>query len=50
MEKGKGLLGLDRFGAIYTTGNATKPKTGEGPPYFGFEAALELEIDFSLRN
>jgi hypothetical protein len=45
VERGKGLLGLDRFGAIYTTGNATRPEAGEGPPYFGFEAALELEID-----
>jgi hypothetical protein len=47
VEKGKGLLGLDRFGAVYTTGNATKPKAGESPPYFGFEAALELEIDIA---
>jgi hypothetical protein len=45
VERGKGLLGLDRFGAIYSTGNATRPEAGEGPPYFGFEAALELEID-----
>ncbi|MBE7558169.1 hypothetical protein HS125_04175 [bacterium] len=44
VEPGLGLIMIDRFGAIYTSGNAVKPAAGEGPPYFGFEAARSLEI------
>jgi formylglycine-generating enzyme required for sulfatase activity/pectin methylesterase-like acyl-CoA thioesterase len=44
VEPGRGLVATDRYGAIYTSGTAITPGPGEGPPYFGFEAALDLEI------
>jgi hypothetical protein len=44
VEPGRGLVAIDRFGAIFTSGNAVIPVPGEGPPYFGFDAARDLEI------
>jgi formylglycine-generating enzyme required for sulfatase activity len=44
VEPGRGLVAIDRYGAIYTSGNAVVPNPGQGPPYFGFEAARDLEI------
>ncbi len=44
VEPGRGLVALDRFGAIYRSGDAVVPEPGQGPPYFGFEAARDLEV------
>jgi len=44
VEPGLGLVGLDRYGALYTAGNALVPPAGDGPPYFGAEAARALQI------
>ena len=44
VEPGRGLVALDRFGALYPTSGAILPPAGSGPPYFGFEAARDLEI------
>lgn len=41
---GVGLIMIDRFGTVYTSGDATAPAVGEGPPYFGFEAVREMEL------
>jgi hypothetical protein len=39
-----GLIMIDRYGAVYTSGTAVAPGAGEGPPYFGFEAVTEMEV------
>ncbi len=44
VEPGRGFIALDRFGAIYATGIAVRPPAGQGPPYFGFEAARDLDL------
>ena len=44
VEPERGLVGLDRFGALHATSGAILPPPGSGPPYFGFEAARDLEI------
>ncbi len=44
VERGMGFVLLDRYGAIYTSGAAIRPLEGQGPPYFGFPAARDLEL------
>jgi formylglycine-generating enzyme required for sulfatase activity len=44
VQPGRGLVALDRYGTVYSSGRAYLPDVGSGPPYFGFEAALDLEI------
>ncbi|MBE7558846.1 hypothetical protein HS125_07805 [bacterium] len=44
VQEGYGLIGLDRFGALHATSGAILPPPGSGPPYFGFEAARDLEL------
>jgi len=44
LESGRGLVGLDRYGALYPTGEAILPPNGSDPPCFGFEAARDLAI------
>lgn len=44
VQPGLGLIMIDRFGAIYTSGDAVRPGAGQGPPYFGFEATRSMEV------
>ncbi len=44
VEPGKGLIMIDRYGALYVSGTAEKPAAGQGPPYFGFAAARDMEV------
>ena len=46
VQPGYGLLALDRYGALHATPGAILPPAGTGPPYFGFEAARDLEVRF----
>ncbi|MBE7558185.1 hypothetical protein HS125_04265 [bacterium] len=41
---GPGLVALDRFGALYASQPAALPAGEARPPYFGFEAARDLEL------
>ena len=44
VEPGRGLVALDRMGALYSSGQAVRPQPGQGPPYLGMAAARDLEI------
>jgi Cohesin domain/Dockerin type I domain len=48
VEPGLGLVALDRYGAIYTSGEAIRPLQGQGPPTLGMECARDLEISIAL--
>jgi Cohesin domain/Dockerin type I domain len=48
VEPGLGLVALDRYGAIYTSGDAIRPPSGQGPPTMGIEGARDLEISIAL--
>ncbi len=43
-EEHLGLVGMDAFGALYTTDHAILPPAGSGPPYFGIPVARDLEL------
>ena len=48
-QAGRGVIALDRYGALHASPGALLPVAGSGPPYFGFEVARNLEMHFIYR-